>query len=269
MGALADFFQGASNSAASTVSAPVDGIAWLLRKAGIDTGTPVMGSDWMRAQGLTAEPQNHTAGILGEALGGVAPMLAAAKAPQIAGALTRMEENAMVPATLNSQAGMIRIPGRGQIPETRGDVNRLANKFGGLLDDAGVAYTADKSGVSPAQYFSFKNPATSADDVAKYGAEQYKVRISDHQNVHGADFSVDPVTGKTFEEMVKAVRELGVPLADKVKPLSKAKPDDDVLRKIVGPLENLSPEAIEHFRNKYVMGKHGYWIDKDAKRLGF
>ena len=74
---------GVSNSAASTVAALVDGIAWLLRKAGIFTGTPFMGSDWMRAKGLTAEPQNQCAGLLGEAVGGVAPMLAAAKATNI------------------------------------------------------------------------------------------------------------------------------------------------------------------------------------------
>ena len=42
-----------------------------------------MGSDWMRAKGLTAEPQNQCAGLLGGAVGGVAPMLAAAKAKNI------------------------------------------------------------------------------------------------------------------------------------------------------------------------------------------
>ena len=33
---LLDFLQGASNAAASNVSAPVDGLAWALRKAGIN-----------------------------------------------------------------------------------------------------------------------------------------------------------------------------------------------------------------------------------------
>ena len=42
---LLDFLQGASNSAASTVSAPVDGLAWLLRKAGAKVGdNPIGGS---------------------------------------------------------------------------------------------------------------------------------------------------------------------------------------------------------------------------------
>jgi hypothetical protein len=104
---LLDFLQGASNSVASNVSAPVDGIAWLLRKAGLNVGTPVGGSDWMAQQGLTAEPQNKMAGLLGESFGGVAPILAAAKAPQIANGLIRMGENAAIPTTMNRQAGMI------------------------------------------------------------------------------------------------------------------------------------------------------------------
>lgn len=70
----------ASNTAVSTVAALVDGIAWLLRKAGIDTGTPFMGSDWMAQKGLTKQPQNYAAELAGKAIGGVAPNLAVAKA---------------------------------------------------------------------------------------------------------------------------------------------------------------------------------------------
>lgn len=109
---LMDFLQGASNATASNVSAPVDGLAWLMRKAGVNVGNaPIGGSDWMRARGLTAEPQNRLAGVLGESFGGVAPMLAAAKAPQIANGLLKMGENAMAPRTLNPQAGVINWPG--------------------------------------------------------------------------------------------------------------------------------------------------------------
>ena len=105
--ALLDFLQGASNSAAANVSAPVDGIAWLLRKAGINVDRPVMGSDWMRERGLTAEPTNKLAGILGESVGGVLPMVAAAKAPQIAQGLLQAEKNLAAPRTLNPQTGAI------------------------------------------------------------------------------------------------------------------------------------------------------------------
>lgn len=104
---LRSLLQGASNSAASNVSAPVDGIAWLLRKAGLDIKKPVGGSDWMAERGLTAEPQNRLAGLIGEGLGGVAPMFAVAKAPQIAAGINRMAENAMVPRTMNPQTGAV------------------------------------------------------------------------------------------------------------------------------------------------------------------
>lgn len=104
---LLDFLQGTSNAAASNLSAPVDGIAWLLRKAGIPVpDAPLGGSDWMAQKGLTAQPQNQLAGILGESVGGVAPMLAAAKAPQIAKGLLQVEANAAAPRTLNPEAGV-------------------------------------------------------------------------------------------------------------------------------------------------------------------
>lgn len=122
---LIDFMQGASNAAASNVSAPVDGLAWLLSKAGVNVGNaPVGGSDWMRAKGLTIEPQNRLAGILGESLGGVAPMLAAAKAPQIARGLLQGAENLASPHALSKQAGLLQWHG----PNTKNDMNSKSLK---------------------------------------------------------------------------------------------------------------------------------------------
>jgi hypothetical protein len=96
MNGLLDFLQGASNSAASNVSAPVDGLAWLLRKAGLPIpANPIGGSDWMAEKGLTAQPKNRNMGLLGEAFGGVAPIVAAAKAPQIAKGLLALDDKAM------------------------------------------------------------------------------------------------------------------------------------------------------------------------------
>ena len=96
MSDLRDFFQGASNSIASNVSAPVDGIAWLLRKAGVPVPpNPMGGSDWMAEKGLTQQPQNRTAGLLGEFAGMAGPMVAAAKAPQIAKGLLSLDDKAM------------------------------------------------------------------------------------------------------------------------------------------------------------------------------
>lgn len=102
------FLQGASNSAASNLSAPVDGINWLLGKAGLPVSkTPVGGSDWLRQAGFTAEPKNANAGLLGESVGGVMPIVAAAKAPQIAAGLNQAGRNLSAPRTLNPQTGAI------------------------------------------------------------------------------------------------------------------------------------------------------------------
>lgn len=107
-----DFAQGTSNAFASNVSAPVDGLAWLLRKAGVPMpSNPVGGSDWLAQQGLMAEPKNRLAGLLGEAAGMSGPMVAAAKGPQLARGLLGMMENASAPRTLSRQAGAINWPG--------------------------------------------------------------------------------------------------------------------------------------------------------------
>lgn len=107
---LLSVLQGASNSAASTVSAPVDGINWILKKAGFPVSDkPVGGSDWLKDKGLMAEPKNQNLGYVGEAIGGVAPMLVGAYAPQIASKLNQMGANLAAPRTLNPQAGIVSV----------------------------------------------------------------------------------------------------------------------------------------------------------------
>jgi hypothetical protein len=70
-----DYSQGASNAVASTVSVPIDGLAFALRQAGMKgVDKPVMGSDWMREKGLTSEPVTSLAGMFGEAAGNVVPL---------------------------------------------------------------------------------------------------------------------------------------------------------------------------------------------------
>ncbi len=103
-----DAMQSASNSAASNVSAPVDGIAWALRKAGVPMPEkPFMGSDWMADKGLTRPVEQSAASLAGETASLLTPLGVASKAPQIARGLLRMGENAMVPQALNKEAGMI------------------------------------------------------------------------------------------------------------------------------------------------------------------
>ena len=104
-----NFAQSASNSVASNVSAPVDGLAWLLKKAGVPMPTnPMGGSDWMAEKGLTRPVnQNSLSGLLGEFAGLAGPMVAAGKAPQIAGGLLGMADNLAAPRTMNPQTGAV------------------------------------------------------------------------------------------------------------------------------------------------------------------
>jgi hypothetical protein len=107
MAGLLDFLQSASNTAADTVAAPVDVLAWALRKAGVPVGTPVGGTDWMRRQGLRRDVPQSAASLAGETVGLLSPMVAAAKAPQIAKGLLQVEANAAAPRTLRPEAGAI------------------------------------------------------------------------------------------------------------------------------------------------------------------
>lgn len=77
-----DFAQGASNSAAANVSMPIDMIAGGLGMMGLPIQEPVGGSAWMQRMGLTAQPQSHLAGTLGEHAALLVPMMAVQKARQ-------------------------------------------------------------------------------------------------------------------------------------------------------------------------------------------
>jgi hypothetical protein len=103
-----DFLQGASNAVASNVSGPIDLLAAALRKAGFPVPEdPVLSAKWMADRGITVQPQNRVAGMLGETAGLVAPIAAAAKAPQIAAGMLQAGQNLAAPRTLNPQTGAI------------------------------------------------------------------------------------------------------------------------------------------------------------------
>jgi hypothetical protein len=111
MAGLLDFLQGASNAAASNISGPVDLLGMGLRGIGVPVPqNAFLSSQWMRERGLTREPQNRMAGLLGEAAGMSLPIVAAAKAPQIAQGLLQMGDNLAAPNPINTatrkQAGM-------------------------------------------------------------------------------------------------------------------------------------------------------------------
>jgi len=105
---VSDLGQSASNAVASNVTAPVDGIAWLLRKAGVQVPeAPIGGSDWAKNAGLLRDVQQSPSSIAGETLGAIAPMLLAAKAPQIARGLLQGADNLMAPTALRKEAGNV------------------------------------------------------------------------------------------------------------------------------------------------------------------
>lgn len=168
-----DFAQGASNAIASNVSAPVDGLAWLMRRAGLPVNNPFFGSNWMAEQGLTAEPKNKLAGLLGESAGGLLPILATAKSPQIAGGLLGMYDNATAPTQLNKQAGMALFDTNGL--QNRGreliqqNAETLAEKLRALNFKVDVTHSGSAAG--PSSYLRVFDPSTGRffDDVRLSG----------------------------------------------------------------------------------------------------
>ncbi len=159
---LADALNGVNNAAASTVSAPVDLISYGLRKAGLGNvigSAPVGGSNWMQQKGLT-RPTNGLAGDIGEFAGNVLPIAAAAKAPQIAGGLLKMGENALAPSTLGSQRGAIVYHGS---PHTFDafDMSKIGTGEGAQAYGHGL-YLADGKGVAQS-YANMEHPVLGRD----------------------------------------------------------------------------------------------------------
>ena len=71
-----DLDQSVSNAIAGGVSAPIDLIAWALRKAGVPgVEKPVLGSDWMREKGLTRTVQQGPGQVVGETIGNLLDLL--------------------------------------------------------------------------------------------------------------------------------------------------------------------------------------------------
>jgi hypothetical protein len=72
--ALRNGAQSASNNIAEGVSAPVDGVAWAMRQAGIPIDKPMLGSEFMREYGLTAPVEPGVSRAVGETIGLTSPM---------------------------------------------------------------------------------------------------------------------------------------------------------------------------------------------------
>lgn len=108
---LLDFLQSASNSVSGNVAGPVDLISMGLLKMGVPVGDAPMGStEWMKQRGLIRDVPQGPARVLGETAGLLGPAMTTQFAPQIAGGLLRMGDNAMSPTTNSRQMGGVLNP---------------------------------------------------------------------------------------------------------------------------------------------------------------
>jgi uncharacterized protein (DUF2147 family) len=149
------------------VAAPVDALAWALRKFGAPIPqAPFGGSDWMKVQGLMRDVQSPYANAVGETIGGVLPIVAAAKVPQIAAGLLTMGENAASISPINTrsnyQSGMALFDIRGLPNGGRDLIKSEADGFAKTLSDNGFQVNVEHSGsiAGPSSYLSIYDPET-------------------------------------------------------------------------------------------------------------
>ena len=198
------FGQGASNSAASTVTGPVDMLAWLLRKGGVDVGdAPIGGEQWMRNQGLMATPENKLAGLLGEGLGMAAPIVGSAKAAEIAGGLLQMGRNLATPQTMNKQAGMALFDTTGLPNRGREVIQSKANELSDKLKSLGMDVKLEHSGsaAGPSSYLKVYDPETGRFFVND-------VRLSGHPKGVFNSQGVWDVNESEFQNVVDAAQKM-------------------------------------------------------------
>jgi len=226
MAGLLDFLQSASNTAADTVAAPVDLLAWALRKAGVPVPqNAIGGSEWLKQQGLKRDVPQSAASLAGETVSLLSPMVAAAKAPQIAKGLLQVEANSAAPSLLRSEAGVIDpfakkkfieelTAGRTEAPYRMGDVTDGQTKgLAGLVgketpSTSDVFLTPDRFWhVYEARILRDGYSPTQVGDVADKGMQRRSRPLMDpaSKNQHPALVNqrvTDPVTGRLYDATV-------------------------------------------------------------------
>jgi hypothetical protein len=149
---LLDFLQAASNEAAGAVSAPVDLLAWGLRQAGVPVPeNALLSSDWMAQQGLTKPVQPGAAQVAGATVGLLSPVVAAAKAPQIARGLLQAGENAAAPRTLGTQRGVLNVG----LPERVKAFETAQKNAAKPVSEGGLGLRADNTAAERARAMGF------------------------------------------------------------------------------------------------------------------
>jgi hypothetical protein len=296
MAGLLDVIQGASNAAAGAVSGPVDLISTGLLAMGLPMpANPVGGSQWMRDRGLTRDPKNFYAGLAGETIGNVLPIVAAAKAPQIAQGLLQAGDNLRAPTPMNSatrgQAGAIVYHGS-PYKFDRFDSSKIGKGEGAQAYGHGL-YFADSPGVAgtyrqqagvygPADAFYMSNRSDSA--VRKLMRRADAAKNSPAANVYdellAGDFSPAALRdrlgklGYTPQEMQEATKALDrsarLFAADRGNLYKVDLPDDAIARMIDWdkPLYRQAPAARRAVRDvvdsQAGAGTYAQWI-KNAR----
>lgn len=161
---LFDLGKGASRSAGQMVTGGVDLMSLLLSPLGYNHSAPVGSTAWAEQKGMIpkAEYTNRLAGLLGEGLGGVAPMVAQAKAPQIASGLLQASDNLMAPNALSKQSGMALFDTSGLPNRGRELIQSSAEELAKQLRDKGFQVEVQHSGslAGPSSYLSVFDPQT-------------------------------------------------------------------------------------------------------------
>lgn len=216
MAGLLDFLQSASNTAADTVAAPVDLLAWALRKAGVPVPqNAIGGSEWLKQQGLKRDVPQSAASLAGETVGLLSPMVAAAKAPQIAKGLLQVEANAAAPRTLRPEAGAIVWQGSPH----KYDAEKLVRLPSGEQVYVGGKFNAIKEvppGATVLQDFPLGRIRSEAigtgEGAQAYGHGSYLAEARDVANTYAIPRGVPDVEGLAFERGLRLSRDARIEL---------------------------------------------------------
>lgn len=216
------------------LGAPVDIANTAMKPFGFGADKPVMGSEWlgdkMQQIGMVSNQRNPVAegfasfidpATIGAGAAKVAaygaPLVAALGATAIGSKASEGARINLLAKVLKSERGMISTP-FGRIPETADEIDKFTNWISSKGERLGLNVKTNSSNVSGSRYVTFKNPE----------GVDYQVRISNHgdryPNVEADRFSVDPDSLNTFEMAKDWLKEKGINLDKRPKPIPKREP---------------------------------------------
>jgi hypothetical protein len=232
-----DVLQAASNAVAGNVTGPVDILSLLMRKIGVPVPENAIGSSqWAREQGLLRDVDDPYARAAGESLGIIAPMVAAAKAPQIARGLLKAGDNLAAPRMLDPQTGAIVWHGSPHKFD-KFDSSKIGTGEGAQAYGHGL-YLADSPAVAKgyadtlSQYhIATKDGVKAGGDFADFlvaNAGQYPASLSSAIRSQANKIATDLANGKPADLVISSMRNgpyarMYAGLADAVEKLAPTK----------------------------------------------